>query len=693
MSSQSNITILHISDIHLGGNHEKEMITKMIEDVEQLKQREGLTPTYIIASGDLTNKAEIVEFNNAASQLKKIATRLQVALEKIVSVPGNHDISWAATKLLARGCKLSNDDKPYNKKWENYASFVNQLRSAHKTQWNIGEPWEVHEFTDDKLAIFAMNSTWAESHEEDHHHGELGNQQIKYFADKADLYINQGWLRIGVLHHNLREGRVETYAPHPLATESSPPKLIPDTAFLKDTQEFNANLKTKINLILHGHVHSASITPDGLVPVFATGTASAGRNVLSYIPQEIQNQYQIIQISATGYKRWVRTYSPNRNQWVGDCSVSTHGDTWHERVRHSFKNAAQSLPKSKKTYWGAAKGYLEAGDYVTGLEVLNATGNPDNTHEDKLWRIRQKFGHFNSKDLNNYHGLAKIRSANDTSPINYKEKITVLKAYSQLGNSSQVKKIFGLIEGLSGISDSEKRGALNRMAVHHAIEGELEKAKKLFDRSRASATAAYMGSADPRPNEHAQLTSNSLAIACTLLRSPNQIDDTTFLNSITELNKIQREYLGATYQLEIGEIFPFKSTIQTMFSVASAFLWRDPSSRQGWTRLIAASLLGRSYAGVNPLTEGFAELRHLIYLRVMDQRTASSDKRKDLWELVTFALDATPSGREKFLELIRQSRHWDLVPQLAEINDIIRSPFPRPADWAYLQDFLLTCDE
>jgi len=103
---QSN-TILHITDPHYSVGHhrnqhvwrlESEAATGMPTLAEAINRAIARRPVgAIIVTGDLTFTGEVEEFEEAATSLTKLFGLLNLDKDRLVVVPGNHDIRWTAT--------------------------------------------------------------------------------------------------------------------------------------------------------------------------------------------------------------------------------------------------------------------------------------------------------------------------------------------------------------------------------------------------------------------------------------------------------------------------------------------------------------------------------------------------------------------------------------------------------------------
>ena len=105
------VRILHLSDIHRGMNpptsnpslwgHLRDDIGRTYaEDNARLTEAEPDlgTPDLIIITGDLTQRAQPAEYDLAGEFLEKIAMLVGNDHNRIIIVPGNHDVNWKLSK-------------------------------------------------------------------------------------------------------------------------------------------------------------------------------------------------------------------------------------------------------------------------------------------------------------------------------------------------------------------------------------------------------------------------------------------------------------------------------------------------------------------------------------------------------------------------------------------------------------------
>lgn len=113
--SYNSIAVLHISDLHFSKdqNEGKILAQKILDDIEKYPQERekfksdltGATrleeenlylqkPNFIIVSGDLTDRGHEDEFKTFREFIRKLMAGLNIGPDKILCVPGNHDVAY-----------------------------------------------------------------------------------------------------------------------------------------------------------------------------------------------------------------------------------------------------------------------------------------------------------------------------------------------------------------------------------------------------------------------------------------------------------------------------------------------------------------------------------------------------------------------------------------------------------------------
>lgn len=356
MASPHHMTLLHISDMQFGRNHIfgrlqlpppdahfDSLAERLIQDLDMLRQAHDLKPDLVVASGDLAEWAMPKEFEQVRSLFDMLTEKLALPHDRVVMVPGNHDINRNLCQAYFLTCagEGSEPTPPFWNKWKPYHEMFEAFYKDSPPQFTLEEPWAWYEMPDLKLVVAGLNSTMAERHDiaagdaffdaygnSEHygHFGRVGEAQLRWFENKLKPYQEQGWLRLGVVHHNVRRGAVD------------------DDEHLRDAEDLFQILGPQLNLLLHGHTHNSKhdLTPNG-TPILSTGSTALAKTAR---PDEVPNQYQIIRIWPDRIQRWTRRYDPGQKRWTGDTRCSEQGDAWEIEHLVTLVNVAGAFPEA-----------------------------------------------------------------------------------------------------------------------------------------------------------------------------------------------------------------------------------------------------------------------------------------------------------------------------------------------------------
>jgi 3',5'-cyclic AMP phosphodiesterase CpdA len=345
MTDSRPITLLHLSDLQFGKNHKfarvalpgfdssfDTLLVRLTDDLKILKRDHGLDPDLVVLTGDLAEWSLPSEYNDLEKFLTGLIETLGLARDRVVMVPGNHDISRKACESYFSLCESDENcpEPPYWPKWNNYAKFFNSFyEGVPNITFQPDMPWTLYEVSPLKLVVAGLNSTWAESHRDHDHYGLIGERQLRWFAEKLKGHREKGWLRIGAVHHNVRRRAKD------------------DDENLRDEDDLQRLLGPWLNVILHGHTHMGAL--DCLTmrtPILATGSAALKKEAR---PEELPNQYQFIRIGPDRIWRWTRAYAPERKEWIGDTRGSVAGDRWSDEQEVRFDGVDGTFPKPERS--------------------------------------------------------------------------------------------------------------------------------------------------------------------------------------------------------------------------------------------------------------------------------------------------------------------------------------------------------
>jgi len=336
MNKNNEIIILHISDLHRTPGAElsnEELWESLRHDVwngydatnKELSDIEPRLPDpgeidVVVVSGDLTQQAEAKEFVECEGFLQKIVDELLGRnKERLVLVPGNHDVDWTCSKEAYEPAhttefnakqafdhhgsfrvkvsdltlwKRKSDKAAYDRRFGSFSNFfANFYGNKDKYKFPVDRSDDqfviFDEFTNDLgIVIVGFNSCYLNDHL--WHRGSIRKECLLRAAGQLDRlgYKEGGPLRIAVWHHNV------------LGSPQKSDFMDPRTTFLLAERGFS--------LGLHGHVHEFGriemLARHVRIPIVWAGSMCAGSNER---PSSIPYLYNVIGLNMGSRTGWV----------------------------------------------------------------------------------------------------------------------------------------------------------------------------------------------------------------------------------------------------------------------------------------------------------------------------------------------------------------------------------------------------
>jgi hypothetical protein len=314
--------VLHLSDLHFGTPELADRwYSQLAEDLHHNLACDRLDA--LLLSGDIANYATPDEYAAARSFLDKLCAELHIPGQRIIPVPGNHDLNWKLSEeaySLVKRSKLKSppregtfiehgpdvvelrDDALYVNRFEPFAAFYQSVR---------GEPYPLdpaeqallYPLPAQNLLVLGLNS----AHNLDH-----------YFRARASIHevalsraldrirqtpVYGGFLKIAVWHHPVHSGHEDR---------------ITDHGFL----ERLAGAGFRVGL--HGHIHKTDnglfrydMSPAGRrIELVSAGTF--GAPVREWVPG-YPLQYQLLRIEGTTLTVETRRREDPAGAWEPDA--------------------------------------------------------------------------------------------------------------------------------------------------------------------------------------------------------------------------------------------------------------------------------------------------------------------------------------------------------------------------------------
>ncbi|MDU0457632.1 MAG: TIR domain-containing protein [Geobacteraceae bacterium] len=318
-SNRSDLpVIIHLSDIHFGsklidgkatvmhrfhdGEYERKLSTHIISEFTSRRAHfnHKSDQLYLVVSGDLTFTAERAEFAEAKIFLEEVCSGLGISKERVLLVPGNHDVHWSSIQV------------DVTHRFDNYLGFLLDFYGEElfrlrypKITWDFHvnsvrpQPSQILAFySGDGFTLIGLNSCVYETNQD--HYGFIGGRQLDSIADLIDLSGGtNNDLRIAVLHHHLHP------FPEPIAISQNN-QVWTDLSTIRDAGLVERRLeRLGFDVVMHGHKHKAQLR-ETLVRdrdeqrtsgsrLIVCGAGSVGVNSKE-LEHNYSNQYQVVEI-------------------------------------------------------------------------------------------------------------------------------------------------------------------------------------------------------------------------------------------------------------------------------------------------------------------------------------------------------------------------------------------------------------
>jgi len=272
------ISILHLSDIHFGRFHGLSQASVRLEDLI-CTQLESLIDSprvdLLVVSGDFCSEGLTKEFQQTADFLNRVSQRFSVSKDRVILVPGNHDIF-----------RKEEEDRRFKKFVEFIYAFYADAEGGLARFRALLDPspgrfeseslaadalFSISIFDDLRLVIIGLNSVVAR--EDFWDSGEIeGSQLLKVESELERLTRPRSdYFRLAVFHHHLFE--VPT-----IYQAGSAERVVASQGLI-----LRHLIRHKVRLVLHGHSHYG-----------------AGYKYLPYFFDEPRNSPEPIFVFSTG---------------------------------------------------------------------------------------------------------------------------------------------------------------------------------------------------------------------------------------------------------------------------------------------------------------------------------------------------------------------------------------------------------
>lgn len=236
------VKILHLSDIHISskeGEEYKRLRTKLLDDLSNI----GNEIDAVVITGDIIDRNDIGAWNLAKDFIDKLLPLLNLSVQKLFIVPGNHDMERNnIVKAMLEPC-IKGDLQVKETDWSyivmrlsHYSKFLEDFSFSEEKE---GFGVRYIEKNGKKICFNMINSAWAS----------IGNEDYgKLLVGKNKLDKN-----VEVLRELTNKEIVITIMHHPIDwLEKDEGELLED--YLLSDDKFNSPI------LLHGHIHQTQMS-------------------------------------------------------------------------------------------------------------------------------------------------------------------------------------------------------------------------------------------------------------------------------------------------------------------------------------------------------------------------------------------------------------------------------------------------
>jgi 3',5'-cyclic AMP phosphodiesterase CpdA len=333
-------------------------------------EKAKITADYLVIPGDITDRAHPDEFTLSTDILTHIAKQVGVPHERIILVPGNHDVDWN---------QLAHKDE---------SGFYKTLRYAplSETSWLPGQvlarargslveaPF-IASWTADKVLFIGYNSSWHDDPKVSVHHGAIHPEHLSALeTELASLVADEHKLRVFVVHH------------HPV--QYSDPIADFDFSTMQNSENLLTLLRRyRFDVLIHGHRHCPrvrTITENNGHPLVVLCSGSFSVSLDTRYSGIISNQFHVVDIEGTDGPT-ATVYGTIRS-WA-----YVYGRGWSESQVHngirSPENFGSALQPShvRNTLGPIIKALLQSPGYALWNDIVKADPLLARVHTDAVF--------------------------------------------------------------------------------------------------------------------------------------------------------------------------------------------------------------------------------------------------------------------------------------------------------------------
>jgi hypothetical protein len=210
ISNFNPITLVHLCDFHydftLKNKAEKSQNTMFQNLVDFMSEEHKSTPIdFYIFSGDFAAKNPLTEFDAVATYLKEMVNKTNNDIDKLLLIPGNHDVHWLDYE---KGILSKEPGLPsklfYEKIFDRSLNFISTLSGYMQMGLNTKELDSFcfsKKIKNGQIRILGLNSVPLNT--ELKGYGNISDVVIKYIKNQWSQNPTPNEFRIATFHHNV----------------------------------------------------------------------------------------------------------------------------------------------------------------------------------------------------------------------------------------------------------------------------------------------------------------------------------------------------------------------------------------------------------------------------------------------------------------------------------------------------------
>ncbi len=379
-----------ISDLHIGktarakdlcphadyiGVDEK-YVNKFIDFINS----ENIKADYLIIPGDITGRADPLEFELASNVIIQIGNALNIPEEKFIFVPGNHDKDWNVLRPGEEDSTGVRTAQMYQSikhdKW-----IFNRIleRSDHcMLSENCLAIWKF-----DDLVVVGCNSSWHDNGNSRIHHGLVKEDSLSWLdreLTKIDS-LNQK-IKVFLVHH------------HPIQYSNHIPDQSDHSIMTNAGNLLDLLNKYKFDMLLHGHKHvphfRGEVVNSGF-PLIILGAGSFSCQLDYSYSGHASNLFHLLEVDGRDEK--TNCISGCLKNWSFLCGHGWQPSSKHDGIISKIGFGTHTTPNEiKHKLLPIIQRILKKYDFVKWADLVDEIPEYEYLHPERISEVLKEIG-------------------------------------------------------------------------------------------------------------------------------------------------------------------------------------------------------------------------------------------------------------------------------------------------------------